>query len=97
MRISLDEVDHVALLARLGMTAAERERFQEQLSSILAYVEQLGELDTSQVSPSAQILEFSNVMRPDVVQQGLTTEQALANAPERLADYFVVPPVLDNG
>jgi aspartyl-tRNA(Asn)/glutamyl-tRNA(Gln) amidotransferase subunit C len=96
MRISLEEVDHVALLARLGITAAERERFQEQLSSILAYVEQLGELDTSQVSPSAQIFEFANVTRPDVAQQGLTTEQALANAPEHLGGYFVVPPVLDN-
>jgi aspartyl-tRNA(Asn)/glutamyl-tRNA(Gln) amidotransferase subunit C len=96
MRISLEEVDHVALLARLGMTAAERERFQEQLSSILAYVEQLGELDTSQVSPSAQILHLVNVTRPDVVQPGLTTEQALANAPERLGGYFVVPSVLDN-
>src|SRR4051794_7412940 len=96
MRISLEEVDHVALLARLGMTAAERERFQEQLDSILGYVEQLAELDTSKVSPSAQVLHLANVTRPDVVESGLTTEQALANAPEQLAGFFVVPPVLDN-
>lgn len=96
MRISLEEVDHIATLARLGLTPEERERFREQMASILAYVDTLGELDTSNVPPSAQVLRFENVTRPDVVRPSLSVEQVLANAPAREDDYFRVPPVLES-
>lgn len=95
MRISLEDVDHVAALARLGLSPGEREQLRSQLSSILAYVEQLDHLDTSQVAPSAQVIRFENVTRPDVTRPGLTVEQALANAPCRVDDYFGVPPVFE--
>ncbi|HVB96638.1 MAG TPA: Asp-tRNA(Asn)/Glu-tRNA(Gln) amidotransferase subunit GatC [Chloroflexota bacterium] len=95
MEISLAEVDHVAELARLGLTALEREQFRAQLSTILGYVNQLAELDTSHVPPSAQIIQVENVTRPDVVRPGLTVEQVLANAPVREDDYFRVPPVFE--
>jgi aspartyl-tRNA(Asn)/glutamyl-tRNA(Gln) amidotransferase subunit C len=96
MRISLEEVDHVAALARLGLSPSEREQLRNQLSSILEYVEQLNRLDTSRVPPSAQVIQFTNVTRPDVVRPGLTTDQALANAPSRVDDYFGVPPVFED-
>ncbi len=95
MLISLDEVDHVAALARLGLGGAERERMRDQLSSILAYVETLNELDTSGVAPAAQVVPLSNVMRDDVRRGGLATADALANAPLAIDDYFAVPAVLE--
>lgn len=95
MRISLEQVDHIAKLARLGLTEAERERFRDQLGTILGYVALLNELDTSAVPPSAQVIRFENVTRPDVVRPGLSVEQVLANAIDREDDYFRVPPVLE--
>ena len=95
MRITREEVDHVASLARLGLSVEERERMREQLSSILAYVETLNELDTSRVLPSAQVIRSENVTRPDVVAPSLSTDDALANAPERVDDFFRVPPVFE--
>lgn len=95
MRISLEEVDHIATLARLGLSSDERERFRDQLATILGYVDMLNELDTSTVPPSAQVIRFENVTRPDLARPGLSVEQVLANAPAREDDYFRVPPVLD--
>jgi aspartyl-tRNA(Asn)/glutamyl-tRNA(Gln) amidotransferase subunit C len=95
MEISLAEVDHVAELARLGLTEQEREQFRAQLSTILGYVNQLSELDTSQVPPSAQVIQVENVTRPDIIRPGLTVEQVLTNAPAREDDYFRVPPVFE--
>ncbi|MGH2461036.1 MAG: Asp-tRNA(Asn)/Glu-tRNA(Gln) amidotransferase subunit GatC [Chloroflexota bacterium] len=95
MRISLEEVDHIATLARLGLSREERERFRDQLATILDYVDLLNALDTSTVPPSAQVIRFENVTRPDVVRPGLTVEQVLANAPAREDDCIRVPPVLD--
>lgn len=95
MRISLEEVDHIATLARLGLSSDERERFRDQLATILDYVEMLNGLDTSTVPPSAQVIRFENVTRPDVVRPSLTVEQVLANAPAREEGYIRVPPVLD--
>jgi aspartyl-tRNA(Asn)/glutamyl-tRNA(Gln) amidotransferase subunit C len=95
MRISPEEVDHVAELARLGLSPEERERMRDQLSVILGYVAMLNELDTSAVPPAAQVIPLANVTRPDVVRPSLSVEQVLANAPARFGDYFRVPPVLD--
>jgi aspartyl-tRNA(Asn)/glutamyl-tRNA(Gln) amidotransferase subunit C len=96
MLISLADVDHVATLARLGLTPAERESLRGQLSSILAYVETLNELDTSRVPPSSQVLPVENVTRPDERREGLTLEDVLTNAPDRQGDYILVPAVLDD-
>src|SRR4051794_25240609 len=96
MLISLADVDHVATLARLGLTPSERETLRGQLSSILAYVETLNELDTSSVPPASQVLSLENVTRPDERVDGLTLEDVLANAPDRQGDYILVPAVLDD-
>ena len=95
MLISLEDVDHVATLARLGLSQSERETLRSQLSSILAYVETLSELDTSRVPPASQIILLENVIRPDTRRAGLSLEDVLANAPDRQGDYIRVPAVLD--
>jgi aspartyl-tRNA(Asn)/glutamyl-tRNA(Gln) amidotransferase subunit C len=95
MRITSDEVDHVATLAGLGLGPAEREKMREQLSAIIAYVETLNELDTSAVPPSAQVIRFENVTRPDHVVRSLSVDAALGNAPEVIDGFFAVPPVFD--
>jgi aspartyl-tRNA(Asn)/glutamyl-tRNA(Gln) amidotransferase subunit C len=95
MLISLEDVDHVATLARLGLTPAERETLRAQLSSILAYVETLRKLDTSIVTPASQVNSLENVTRPDTRRVGLSLDDVLANAPDRQDDYVRVPAVLD--
>ena len=96
MHISLEDVDHVAILARLGLSEIERETMRGQLSSILAYVESLSDLDTSNVPPSSSILRIENISRPDVHEPGLSMVEAMANAPDRHVDYFSVPAVLED-
>ncbi len=97
MAQSLDEaaVRHVARLARLKITDAEAALFASQLSKVLDYVEQLNELDTRDVAPTAHALPMSNVFREDVVRPCWTPDQALHNAPDRHDGFFRVPKVLD--
>ena len=95
----LDEaaVRHVAHLARLTVTDAEVARFAEQLTSILGYVEQLNELDTNEVPPTAHPLPIRNVLREDEVREPWDAERALATAPDQQDGFFKVPKVLDQG
>lgn len=93
--ISKQEVEHVAKLARLEITEAEKEDFSKQLSAILTYVEQLRALDTEGVEPTATVLEQVNVFREDKARPSLPVEKALANAPEQAGGYFCVPRILD--
>ena len=95
MQISKQEVEHVAKLARLEITEAEKEAFSRQLSSILTYIEQLNSWDTKEVDPTATVLEQTNVFREDQVKPSLPVEQALANAPDSDGGYFRVPRILE--
>ncbi|HEX2033877.1 MAG TPA: Asp-tRNA(Asn)/Glu-tRNA(Gln) amidotransferase subunit GatC [Chloroflexota bacterium] len=95
MGLTPEDVDHVAALARLGISDAERQRFAEQLSSILEHFEALRALDTEAISPTAQVLPLQNVMRADVVAPSLDVDQVLANAPRRQDGYFRVQAVLE--
>ena len=94
-KVTEQEVRHIALLSRLKPSDEEVRRFAEQLSSILTYVEQLNEADTTDVSPTAHAVPMSNVFRADVPHQSLTPDAALANAPQRDENFFAVPKVLD--
>ena len=96
MKIDKEQVEHVAKLARLDITEAEKEAFSRQLSAILTYMEQLNRFDTSGVEPTATILEQTNVVRDDVSRACLPVESALANAPEREGDFFAVPRILQD-
>ena len=95
MRLSPEEVDHIALLARLDLSPAERERAANELSQILGYFEKLTELDTEGVEPMAHVLPVENVLRPDVVRPSLPREAALQNAPEAADGMFQVPRVVE--
>jgi aspartyl-tRNA(Asn)/glutamyl-tRNA(Gln) amidotransferase subunit C len=95
MKLSLEEVDHVALLARLGLAPDERERMREQLSSILEHISLLDEIDTEAIPPTAQVITLENVMRDDVVRPSLPVEDVLRNAPRREDNMFKVNAVLE--
>lgn len=95
MNLSKAEVEHVARLARLQLNEAEQEEFTGQLNEILHFVEKLNQLDTKAVEPTAHAIPVTNVFREDQVNPSLDPELALANAPDRLGDYFKVPKVLE--
>ena len=93
--LSVEEVARVALLARLRLTHEELETFTPQLNAIVHFVERLQELDTRDVEPLAHGIEVRNVFRDDVRGPSLPREAALANAPKRNAESFLVPTVLE--
>jgi len=95
MSLSTADVAKVALLARLRLSPAELETFTGQLNSIVDYVAQLQELDTKGALPLAHGVEVRNVFREDVRGPALDREQALANAPKRNQEGFLVPAVLE--
>jgi aspartyl-tRNA(Asn)/glutamyl-tRNA(Gln) amidotransferase subunit C len=90
MKLTRSQVEHVAQLARLGLTDEEMEALASELSSILEYIDQLEQLDTSSIAPTAQVGELVDVMREDEVTPSLDVEEALANAPSRDGNYFRV-------
>lgn len=92
--ISQKEVEHVAQLARLELTDAEKTRFAEQLSHILTYVDQLQSVPTEGVPLTASVANEEPVLREDTPRECLSLEQALANAPESSDGFFVVPRIL---
>ena len=97
MSLTREEVLHVARLARLALTDEEVERFTGQLSVVLDAVARLGEVDTSTIAPTASVLPLQDVQREDEPRPGLTTDQALANAPRggRDGEFFRVQEVLE--
>lgn len=95
MALSTEDVAKVALLARLRLNPAELATFTSQLSSIVDFVAQLQEPDTTDVEPLAHGVELTNVFREDVRGPALAREAALANAPRRNEESFLVPAVLE--
>jgi aspartyl-tRNA(Asn)/glutamyl-tRNA(Gln) amidotransferase subunit C len=95
MAVTIKDVEHIAKLAKLEFTDAEKEKFTHQLNQILEYVEQMNKLDTSHVEPLSHVIELSNVFRADEVKQGVSTEEALKNAPSKTEEFFKVPKVIN--
>jgi aspartyl-tRNA(Asn)/glutamyl-tRNA(Gln) amidotransferase subunit C len=95
VKINLEQVRYVAELARLDLDPAEEQRLTGQLNAILEYMDQLGEVDTAGVEPTSHVLPLTNVMREDLVREGLSTEAALANAPAAEQGHFAVPKILE--
>ena len=93
--ISEAQVAHVARLARLALDADEQRRFTEQLNAILTYVEQLNEVPTEDVEPTAHVFDVVNVYRADEPHRTLTADAALSNAPETEQRFFVVPRIVE--
>jgi len=92
--LSRADVEHVAHLARLGLTEDELGRLEGQLNHILDQYAILAMLDTDDIEPTAQTIELENILREDVVRPSLPVEAILANAPAREGDFIVVPPIL---
>ena len=95
MSLTPEEVNHIALLARLELTAQEKEHFRGQLSSILDHVAQLQKVDTSHIAPTSSVLPARSRLREDELIPGLTAEQAQRNAPDLENGQFRVPPILE--
>jgi aspartyl-tRNA(Asn)/glutamyl-tRNA(Gln) amidotransferase subunit C len=96
MKLSKSEVEHIAELARLRLTDAEKEKYSEQLSGILNYVEKLSEIDTSQVEPTSQVTGLTNIMRSDEIIESGISEELVACAPESTDGFLVIPKIFDN-
>jgi aspartyl-tRNA(Asn)/glutamyl-tRNA(Gln) amidotransferase subunit C len=91
--LSRDDVEHVAHLARLGLTDEELGRLQGELNHILDQYAALAEVPTDHIAPTAQTIELENILRDDVVRPSLGTDAVLANA-ARTADGFIVVPAI---
>lgn len=95
MSITLEDVRYIAALARLRFSPNEERRLAEQMNTILAYMDQLNELDTRDVPPMSHVLDLYNVFREDAVQQRITRDEALGNAPDADGVFFRVPKVIE--
>jgi aspartyl-tRNA(Asn)/glutamyl-tRNA(Gln) amidotransferase subunit C len=95
MTLSPEDVERIATLARLELTAEEKALYQEQLSAVLDYAERLNELDLGNVAETASAVALKNVMRADEVEASIPTEDALFNASHKTADQFLIQAVFD--
>lgn len=95
MRITQKEVEHVATLARLKLDPEELATFTGQMDAILSYVDQLSGLNTDGIIPTSHAVPMENAFRADEVRPSIGTENALANAPERVEGFFKVPKVIE--
>lgn len=94
MKITREEVEHVANLARLNLSEEELARMTGQLDTILSYVAKLDELDTTDVLPTTHAFSINNAFREDEVTESLPREEALANGPKENGEAFIVPAIL---
>lgn len=95
MKLSLDEVRHIAQLSRLALTGEEAELYAPQLSKIIDYVEQLNNLDTSAIEPTSHIIPLNNVMAEDILGTSLPREEALKNAPDATVKFYRIPKIIE--
>ncbi len=94
LKLSEEEVRHVAKLAKLELTPPEMKKFQEQLSQVLDYVDILKKLDTQKIEPTSQVTGLENVFRHDEVGESLSSKEALLNAPRQADGLFLVEAIL---
>jgi aspartyl-tRNA(Asn)/glutamyl-tRNA(Gln) amidotransferase subunit C len=95
MRITQKEVEHVAALARLKLGHEEITTFTGQMDAILSYVDTLSQLNTDGIIPTSHAVPMENAFRPDEITPSIGTENALANAPDRIDGFFRVPKVIE--
>lgn len=94
MPISKEEVKYIAMLSRLELSEEEVEKFTYQLSEILDHASVITSLDTENIEPLAHAVDRRNVYRKDEVEEGLTVEEALQNAPSKESNSFRIPPII---
>ena len=96
MKLSREEVLHIAALAKVGVTDEDVEKFREQLSNIIDNFAVLQKVDTNGVAPTAQSIVLQNVIMPDEVRPSLPADAVLSNAPQKEGDFFKVKIVLED-
>ncbi len=94
-KITIQQVEHVAKLARLEFNEEEKKKLTGHLAEILDYIEQLNELDTENVPPTSHVIPVKNVVRQDKIKPSLTRDEALANAPSNVDGLFEVPKIVE--
>ncbi len=95
MKITKEEVRHIARLSRLALSADETETFSGQLNAIIEYVEKLNELVTGDITPTSHVLPLENVTRSDRCAPSLSREDALKNAPDATEKFYRVPKIIE--
>lgn len=95
MKLTRNQVQKVAKLANLILTPQEEEKFSEQLSKILGYIEELNSVDTSNVDPTFNVIDKSNILREDLAELGLSQEETLSNASSTKEGFFVTKGVFN--
>ena len=96
MKLTIEQVEHIAKLARLNLTAGEKAKYAEQLSGILEYVDALQAVDTAEVEPTSQVTGLTNISRDDRVIESGISEELVAGAPQSRDGYIVIPKVFEN-
>jgi len=95
VKLTAQEVEYVAHLARLEITPQEKEKFTAQLNEILLYIDKLNELDTEGVEPMSHAIGVTNAFREDQIIESIGTEKTLANAPDARGEFFRVPKIIE--
>jgi aspartyl-tRNA(Asn)/glutamyl-tRNA(Gln) amidotransferase subunit C len=95
LKLSNEEVKHIAKLSRLALSEEEAGEYASQLSQIIEFVEQLNSLDTSSVEPTSHVMQISNVMVEDIPGASLSREEALRNAPDSDGRFYRVPKIIE--
>jgi aspartyl-tRNA(Asn)/glutamyl-tRNA(Gln) amidotransferase subunit C len=95
LKLSNEEVKHIAKLSRLALTEDEAAEYASQLSQIIEYVEQLNNLDTSCVEPTSHVMRLDNVLVDDIPGTSLPREEALRNAPDTDGKFYRVPKIIE--
>ncbi|MEE9523776.1 MAG: Asp-tRNA(Asn)/Glu-tRNA(Gln) amidotransferase subunit GatC [Thermodesulfovibrionales bacterium] len=95
MKISDEDVSHIASLSRLKLSEEEKVKFQKQLNNILVYVDQLSDVDTEDVDPTSHVLNIENVFREDNKRDSTSADDALANSPDRSDNFYRVPKIIE--
>ena len=96
MKLSIAEVEHIATLARLRLTEAEKEKYSEQLSGILGYMEKLSTVDTENIVPTSQVTGLTNITREDEIIESGISEALVACAPVSQNGYIAIPKIFEN-
>ena len=95
MKLDKNEVEYVAMLARIELNEEEKKIFPDQMSTILDFFDRLSEVDTEGIPPTSHVLDVVNALRPDEVHASLDVDEGLKNAPDREGRFFRVPKILD--
>ncbi|MFA6422046.1 MAG: Asp-tRNA(Asn)/Glu-tRNA(Gln) amidotransferase subunit GatC [Candidatus Buchananbacteria bacterium] len=96
MKLSIEEVEHIAKLARLSLTQEEKEKYSNQLSNILEYMEKLQSVDTQNIEPTSQVTGLTSVMREDEIIESGIEKDLVECAPAHKDGYVAIPKIFEN-